>query len=196
MTWVWDNAPDVNGSELLVLLAIADEAGSDGRNAYPGVTTLKERSRISERQVRRILKNLRDRGVIRDDGIAPAPYYTTRYSIVGMQGGDNLSPDIQGTGEANEANDRPSIGHPAAIQRPSIGHSCVTQPVPVPEPQRDYSVVSLVKDDEGTFSEETLVTYFDECAEGCDLPHRFDELCEDRNGNYLPRPSEPIAVAA
>jgi hypothetical protein len=60
MSRVWDYAPeDIGGSELLVLLALADFAGDDGI-CWPSVKTIARKSRISERQVKRILHRLAD----------------------------------------------------------------------------------------------------------------------------------------
>lgn len=58
MTWVWDNAK-VGGNELLVLLAMADFANDEGF-AYPRVSTLAAKTRVSERTVQRVLKQLTD----------------------------------------------------------------------------------------------------------------------------------------
>ena len=61
MTWVWDHSPAV-GTELLMLLAIADHASDDGRDAWPSIKTLARRTRLGERTVQRVLKRLADEG--------------------------------------------------------------------------------------------------------------------------------------
>jgi len=53
MTWVWDNST-VGGNERLCLLAIADNAADDGRNAWPSLATLARKTRLDERTVRRV----------------------------------------------------------------------------------------------------------------------------------------------
>lgn len=63
MTWVWDHSP-ASGTDLLMLLAIADHAGDDGRDAWPSVRKLAQRTRLDERTVRRVLKRLADDGHI------------------------------------------------------------------------------------------------------------------------------------
>ncbi|MPY99978.1 MAG: hypothetical protein GEU97_18710 [Actinophytocola sp.] len=61
MTWVWDHSPAV-GTELLMLLAIADHASDNGRDAWPSIKTLARRTRLGERTVQRVLKRLADEG--------------------------------------------------------------------------------------------------------------------------------------
>ncbi|MEV0681662.1 helix-turn-helix domain-containing protein [Actinosynnema sp. NPDC050436] len=63
MTWAWENAP-VAGTELLLVLAIADSADDDGRNAWPSVADLARKTRLNERTVQRLLKRLQRDGHI------------------------------------------------------------------------------------------------------------------------------------
>lgn len=63
MTTVWDHAP-VDGTELLLLLAMADYAHDDGSNVFPSVATLAKRVRLKERQTQIVLASLRDKGLI------------------------------------------------------------------------------------------------------------------------------------
>lgn len=51
---VWESSRH-KGSALLVLLAIADYAHPDGSNAFPSLVTLARKTRLSPRQVRRII---------------------------------------------------------------------------------------------------------------------------------------------
>lgn len=57
MTDVWAYA-DCNGSELLVLLALADFSDDQGRNIYPSMQTLAQKARLSVKQARRVVQNL------------------------------------------------------------------------------------------------------------------------------------------
>ena len=57
MTAVWENGP-ANSSQRFVLLAIADHAGDDGRNAYPSIETLARKTALSERTVMRAIDGL------------------------------------------------------------------------------------------------------------------------------------------
>lgn len=63
MTWVWEHA-EVAGTDLLLLLAIADAADDQGRNAWPSVADLARKTRLDERTVQRRLKRLHSRGDI------------------------------------------------------------------------------------------------------------------------------------
>ncbi len=65
MTWALEDAPVENGTEALVLMALADYAGNDGRGAYPSVGRVAYLARISDRQAQRVLENLRARNLIR-----------------------------------------------------------------------------------------------------------------------------------
>jgi hypothetical protein len=62
MTHVWDHSP-LEGGALLILLALADRADDDGF-CWPSVSYLAAKARLSERQVKRILKELVANGEI------------------------------------------------------------------------------------------------------------------------------------
>lgn len=55
---------DLPPTTKLVLLAVADHASRDGTNAWPSLATLSEMSGVSVRQVRRILRDLEERGML------------------------------------------------------------------------------------------------------------------------------------
>lgn len=57
MTDVWADA-DCKGSELLVLLALADFSDDEGENIYPSMQTLARKTRLSDKQVRRVIQTL------------------------------------------------------------------------------------------------------------------------------------------
>lgn len=85
MNWVWDHSP-ARGTELLMLLAIADNAADDGTNAFPSVRTLARKTRLDDRTVQRIIGRLveqRQLGVETRGGRA-----ANRYSVLM---GENLS---------------------------------------------------------------------------------------------------------
>lgn len=65
--WVWRNAP-VKSGELVVLLALADNAHDDGTGAFPSQAHLAKKSRMSDRQVRNCLSALEEKGLIRRSG--------------------------------------------------------------------------------------------------------------------------------
>lgn len=61
MTWLWEHST-ASGTELLVLLAIADAADDQGGNAWPSTATIARKCRISDRTVQRIVARLVDAG--------------------------------------------------------------------------------------------------------------------------------------
>lgn len=63
MSRVWRNYPG-GGSKLLTLLALADYGNDEGSRIYPSADTLAKKIRMSERQARRILKELVSEGII------------------------------------------------------------------------------------------------------------------------------------
>jgi hypothetical protein len=63
MSFVWQHAT-VGGSQLLVLLAMADFADDNGRNIYPSMATLAAKSRLSDSQVRRLVHELIALGLV------------------------------------------------------------------------------------------------------------------------------------
>lgn len=80
MSRVWKESRS-KGSELLLLLAIANYAKDDGSGAWPSITTLAADTRMTDRNVRFVIKRLEDRGelvVHRGAG----PHGTNLYDIV------------------------------------------------------------------------------------------------------------------
>ena len=71
------------GSELLVLILLANHAGSDGWECWPSVRLLAAESRITDRQVRRCLRALESSGEIRS-AIGGGPHGSNLYRIVGQ----------------------------------------------------------------------------------------------------------------
>lgn len=65
MTWVFNEAPVSEPSTLLVLLALADHADKEGRNAFPSQATIATYARLSTRSVGIKLTALMQAGVIK-----------------------------------------------------------------------------------------------------------------------------------
>jgi hypothetical protein len=89
MSWVWEHSR-AEGTARLVLLAIADHAGHDGRDAYPSQEKIAAKCKVSVRTVRRALdelESLGELGVERYKGRAAAGASggrpTHRYSLPG-----------------------------------------------------------------------------------------------------------------
>lgn len=57
MSWVWEHS-EAEGSDRLVLLAIADQAGDAGGHAWPSVQTIAGKARVSVRTAQRSIKSL------------------------------------------------------------------------------------------------------------------------------------------
>ncbi len=98
MTRVWEQTPkSIKGSQLLLLLAIADHARDDG-HAWPGITTLAGKIRMSERHTMRMLDELESEGVLYIDRSSYVNNYlvtvglTDDEIIAALTGDFNLTP--------------------------------------------------------------------------------------------------------
>src|SRR5690242_15794455 len=84
MTAIWDDATEVSGTELMVLLVIADHAGDDNAEAWPSVARLAQRTRRSERSVQEALASLEQAGWLTR---TMRPGHSTLYTIHYPEGG-------------------------------------------------------------------------------------------------------------
>lgn len=96
-SWVWNDALDLPPALLPVLLALAEHAHNDGRNAWPAVSTLARMARKSERQVQRNLRELEAFGFIRRGdqrivGHLPADKRPTVYDLAMESGVTSTAP--------------------------------------------------------------------------------------------------------
>ncbi len=82
---VWKRSAQ-KGSALLLLLAIADHAHEDGGGSFASQLTLAGETRLSERQVRRLLKQLTASGEL---AVAKRPGTTDMFTV--LPGGDKMS---------------------------------------------------------------------------------------------------------
>ncbi len=100
MSRVWQNAPHSSG-ELLTLLAIADFADDQGV-AWPSVTVIAKKTRLSARQVNRVIVELKKTGwlsVIHGSGRHKSNRYKIIFGSVGfdplpVEAGGNTSPAL------------------------------------------------------------------------------------------------------
>jgi hypothetical protein len=96
MVWALDSARVDDPGQLLVLIALAERADDEGRNAWPGKAWLADRARCSTRTVQRHLQALRAQGLIVEgdqrlvDHLRPDRRPTV-YDLV-ITPGDNLTP--------------------------------------------------------------------------------------------------------
>lgn len=142
------------GSDLLVLLAIADSADDDGY-AFPSVPTLGRKCRLSDRYVNKILAALRDSGELQIE-LNKGPRGSNLYRVtVGLQPlnpssppeqEDTLNRSSQGGepgfrgGEPgflqplNPSSPEPSLNHQRTVKRPIKGERARSRTQP-PDPQ-------------------------------------------------------------
>ena len=69
MSFVWDGFP-ASGSEMLVMLALADWCNDEGGSLHPSMRAVAEKVRVSEKQARRIVRGLEEAGYIKVVGNA------------------------------------------------------------------------------------------------------------------------------
>jgi hypothetical protein len=140
MARVWADSLH-SGTDLLMMLAIADFADDDG-NAYPSVTTLALKCRTTPRNANRILAALRDSGEL-EVRINEGPKGTNRYRVVfdRMTPASPLtrtsprhaaSPPLTRTSSPPDAgvpkpltptSDEPSLNHQRTTKEPSEGRA-------------------------------------------------------------------------
>ena len=86
-TPVWDHSK-AKGSDLLVLLAIADSADNTTGDAYPSIQTLADLSRLSERGVRYSIRRLEAMGelsVCQRPGRKTSVYHVVLFDGIGAK---------------------------------------------------------------------------------------------------------------
>lgn len=91
MSHVWEHSAQSSGT-LLVLLAIADFADDTGR-AFPSVATLARKSRLSERQVQRVIAALVSAGELRVR-TGEGPHGTHLFQVVVPTPRQSVTPDM------------------------------------------------------------------------------------------------------
>jgi len=95
MSQVWEL--DLPPTEKLLLLCLADFASDDGENVYPSVATMTRKSSMSERTVRRSLRDLEAHGLL--EVLDAAPGRVRRYAI--RPGGASVAPPPNDRGQAD-----------------------------------------------------------------------------------------------
>lgn len=86
MNYIWDHS-DAQGTELLCLLAIADNANDDGE-AFPGIARIAKKCRVGERAIQKVLRKLQDSGEIEvrvGHGLKTTTGHTNRYALLKYQ---------------------------------------------------------------------------------------------------------------
>jgi Helix-turn-helix domain len=96
MTLVWEKS-NQKGSELLLLLAIADNANDQGI-AYPSTKTLAKKTRLDRRHVKKLIRALERTGELRV-AIGAGPRGCNEYVIqLSTEGGGKMPPRMKSTG--------------------------------------------------------------------------------------------------
>jgi len=116
MTQIWERSQH-KGRELLLLLAIADNANDQG-TAYPSLHTLAKKTRIARRHVIFLVKKLIRSGELRVD-VGRGPRRTHIYHVA-IDEGENVSPRMKPRGEPQRPLDGDSAIAPAPPTEPVI----------------------------------------------------------------------------
>jgi hypothetical protein len=94
---VWDLECPKKYGELMfkpshkyVLIAYADHADHHGKNIWPAVLTISNKTGLDERSVQRLTHDLEEIGLLVDDGIGPRG--TNKWMLPYSEGGDKLTP--------------------------------------------------------------------------------------------------------
>lgn len=136
--WVWDESQS-SGSEMLVLLAIAEGANHDGTGSCFSASTVAKMTRLSERTVWRAIKSLLDCGEIAKDGESEK-YKTTiyRFPLYQDSRGDKLTP-------SDKRGDRPLTN---TTSTPATDGSRYENTYPTTYPAKDSSSDAPLSDEE------------------------------------------------
>ncbi|WP_194271097.1 helix-turn-helix domain-containing protein [Zoogloea sp. 1C4] len=121
---VWDGFPG-GGSELLALLALADWSDDEGR-CFPSMASIGRKTRLSEKQARRIVHNLEEAGFLRVIGGQTGGGMSRRYQIAL----DRLTPPADGRAPAGgrAPADVPNPSRPREGTPPTHGRRTVSEP--------------------------------------------------------------------
>lgn len=135
MSAVWEHSKQASGN-LLLLLALADYANAEGV-CWPSVTTLAKRARVSERHVRRMLRELEEAGEVSVEPNA-GQHGSNRYTVR-IPTPDKMSPpqtdtgvippDASVRGPLTPASVPPDMGVSRSVIDPSLNRSDSEDPV-------------------------------------------------------------------
>lgn len=124
MSIVWDGYPG-GGSELLALLALADWSDDDGR-CYPSMASIGRKTRLSEKQARRVVHSLEEAGFLRVTGGQTGGGMSRRYQIAL----DRLTPPAGGRAptDGRAPADVPNPSRPREGTPPTHGRRTISEP--------------------------------------------------------------------
>lgn len=141
MTEVWKNAP-VAGTELLMLLALADSANDD-RECWPSLAHLQHKVRLSLPQTRKVLSKLADAGLIEkviNGGKGKKGRQSNLYKIMPLTGIAHDTPEVSQVipleGERGIAHDTLNRHlEPSSIQTPDGAKASEPKPAKEKKPR-------------------------------------------------------------
>lgn len=129
MARVWKDYPGTGGSELLVLLALADWSDDDGR-CWPSMSSIANKVRLSESQARRVVHGLIADGylVVLGNANGGSPGASRQYQLVlsALTGRIHATPSVDATPGADARDPwrgcapTPSAGATRTIIEPSV----------------------------------------------------------------------------
>jgi len=122
---VWENSRH-NGGALLVLLALADFADNQGR-AFPSIPTLAERTRVTDRQVRRTLNALVVSGELVIETRGGGRNLSNRYRVI-VNGDTHVRVSELVNADAGDRVSTPSGGSKPGHPRPETLTSMTVNP--------------------------------------------------------------------
>lgn len=131
MNFIWDHYPE-GGSELLLILALADHADDVGDRIYPSVQTMARKTRMSERTVQYLLRRIQERGWLVLVEAGGGRKRTARYRInMGRTGnGANIAPIAKG---CNPKQERVQTSA-ETVQKNTVNGATAIAPEPPVEP--------------------------------------------------------------
>lgn len=146
MTSVWRHSKQ-KGSALLLLLSLADYADERGIS-YPSIGALARKTRMTERNVQKLLRQLETDGDLVIDANS-GPYGANRYRLIIPGGGEKFSPPRRPkSGGGGERGDRGGVNAETGGGEPAFtGGVNQRSPDPSYDPSYDPSVKDDVDDD-------------------------------------------------
>lgn len=148
MTEVWQESK-TKGSQLLLLLAIADFANDKGE-AFPSIKTLAEKTRLSKRQTINNVKALEDAEELEVKRSNKVNRYKVVVKRLHHEKDKNLHPrsEVDCTSEVKPASTEPSINHqdkPSSTKREDTNPSLPDDGKPPKKRKRSYSTPPSVE---------------------------------------------------
>lgn len=124
LSMVWEGYPG-GGSELLALLALADWSDDEGR-CFPAMASIGRKTRLSEKQARRVVHSLEEAGFLRVTGGQSGGGMSRRYQIAL----DRLTPPADGRAPTygRAPADVPHPSRPREGTPPTHGRRTVIEP--------------------------------------------------------------------